>query len=171
MTNRRGLLNVFMMTAVALLLMAGGCREVNDTLWLQYQPIGSGGWPQGKTMVFEPEPADSAWLGAPVRLGLCIRYRASRPLPPIPLMIELEDETGELAVDTLTIPLFSRDGKPLDAQSFGIAEHTATIVNNLPLRRGLAVCLVPLAPDSATKGLLDIGIKLSANHGTDTPAP
>lgn len=162
MTNLRRLANVFIMTA--LLTIAAGCREVNDTLYASYHDIGEDGLAEGESMVFVAEIADSMRYGNSARMELLIRYRAHKPMGRIPFLLMAEDEKGEICTDTVMLSLFNHDGVPRDPARLGLCRHSLTILPNFPLRRNLSVCIMSLVPCEATDGLQSIGIKISANE-------
>lgn len=161
--------NVFLMMTVSVALSLCGCREVNDTLYLKYADIPDDGWQMYQPVCFNPTAADSAWFGQQMNLELLVRYRSDSPMPSIPILCEMEDETGELRNDTLSLKLFNADAGPLDPGMFGISEATVTLAEQITLTRGLSVCLMPLAPVSSSRGLMSVGIKLRHN-GLNTSA-
>lgn len=169
MGNHRALRAVLTIAA-ALWLLLTSCREVNDTVYSRYADIPSDGWAPQEAVCFEVFPADSSLSGHNMRLELLVRYRASEPVGEIPLEVNVEDESGELLADTLKLRLFDASGNAADPQVFGIAEHAVTLIANFPLRRNLSVRTSPLTGPEETRGLLNIGTKLSksSNHGSDT---
>ncbi|GEM_PF-2866046 len=169
MKNRERFRNVFLMMTVSVALSLCGCREVNDTLYLKYADIPADGWQTYHQVCLDPTAADSVWFGQPMRLELLVRYKASAPMPALPVLCEIQDEDGEIRSDTLRLRTFTADGRPLNPVRFGICEATVPIAMQLPLTRGLSVCLMPLAPEQASRGLLSVGIKM-CHYGFNTSA-
>lgn len=164
--NRRWCLSVIIMIAVAAML-SSGCRRVEDTLYLKYADIGMEGWRQNEPLCYEPQSADTTLRGTRTDMTLMVRYRTGYPLPPLRLVAVAEDVSGELMCDTVKVSLFGNDGTPLVKQRHGICETSLPLMTDLPMRKGLSVCLLPLSPDSLTRGIVNIGIKLST-HGSDS---
>lgn len=154
-------------------LIAGGCRRVENTLYLKYMDISSNGWQRNKPLCFEPAAADTFLRGSLTDMTLNVRYKSSAPLPPLRLIAVAEDESGELMCDTLHVELFDSEGHTLATQHHGVCETSIPLMNRLPLRNKLSVCLLPISEPDLTIGIVNIGIKLSA-HESDTitsPAP
>lgn len=167
MTNRRRLRDVSILTTVVLTLSLAACREVNGTLYSQYADISPEGWQRNEILCFDPYPADSVWTGSDVTLDLNLRYSSDTPMANLPVLVTVEDSERELRADTLRIVLFDTNGNPVTAKHYGICEYTVRLIDKTPLRPGLSVCLVPLAPQDASRGLLNVGITLST-YGSDS---
>lgn len=169
MKNLKRYCNVLLLMTVSAALSLSGCREVNDTLYLKYVDIPSEGWQTYQPVCFDPAAADTLWLGKPMILEMHVRYRPNSPMPSLPLLCEIEDENGEIVCDTLHLQLFDKKGRPGDKAIFGICESSVTLAKQIPLTKGLSVCLTPLGPKSASKGLMGVGIKMS-HYGLNTSA-
>ncbi len=160
MKNRKRFRNVFLMMTVSVALSLCACREVNDTLYLKYADIPADGWQTYHQECFNPTAADSTWFGQPMALELLVRYRSDSPMADFPVLCDIEDENGEIRRDTLVLRTFRPDGRPLSPGKFGICEATVSLAKQLPLTRGLSVCIMPLGPKSASRGLMSVGIKM-----------
>lgn len=143
------------------MLIASGCRNVRDTLYAAYADIPSSGWNPAEPVIFQPFPADTSLVGEKMTLILCARYRTSKPLPPLPLLVSIEDEKEVMRNDTLFLRTFNSDGNPIAKGVLGIAEVTDTLLHDFTLEKGLSVSISPLLPPIDSAGLLNIGIKLS----------
>ena len=156
--------------AVALILLAlPACREVDDTIYMHYLDVPHMGWDMSHPMNFEAFPADSSYIGTPTRMELLVRYLESQPMAEIPVLASVEDENGDIISDTLRLKLFGPQGRPLDPPKFGIAEHVVPLLYHYRLRPGLSVNLIPLAPANASKGLLNIGVRLAKDADRSMP--
>ena len=141
------------MMTVLWVVFGPGCRRVNDTIYSHYADIPADGWNMYDTRCFEPEITDTTLYGTPVSLTLAVRYDARSPLGEIPVRYDgfsLDD---------------NRD--PVDPARYGICEHTVTLSHNMPLKRGLSVCLTPLSGKNSSQGLRNVGIKIDCN-GSDS---
>lgn len=147
-----------------LIVVATGCRKVNNTLYIHYADLEAAPGRPIKPVSFEPWPADSAWNGHRMDLTLMVRYREHLPMAPLRLIAAIEDAEGEIRNDTLTIDLFDNQGNPRIDSRFGICEWSDTLLHDFTLRPGLSVCLTPLNSAENTKGVLNIGIKLSSHE-------
>ena len=145
--------------AVALILLAlPACREVDDTIYMHYHDVPRSGWDMSHP-----------YIGTPTRMELLVRYLESQPIAEIPVLASVEDENGDIVSDTLRLKLFGPEGRPLDRPKFGIAEHVVHLLNHYRLRPGLSVNLIPLAPANASKGLLNIGVRLAKDADRSMP--
>ena len=135
------------MMTVLWVLFGSGCRRVNDTIYSHYADIPADGWNMYDTRCFEPEITDTTLYGTPVSLTLAVRYDARSPLGEIPVRYDNAD--------------------PVDPARYGICEHTVTLSHNMPLKRGLSVCLTPLSGKNSSQGLRNVGIKIDCN-GSDS---
>lgn len=104
-----------------------------------------------------------------MQLVMHVRYMQSRPVGTFPVLVNVEDESGELLVDTVRVQLFDHRGHALYPRKFGLAEYTVTLMDNFPLRKGLSVNLTPLTEGVTTTGILNVGVQLK-RYGSDTAA-
>lgn len=155
---------VFIMMTVLWVLFGSGCRRVNDTIYSHYSDIPADGWNIYDTRCFEPEITDTTLYGAPVSLTLAVRYDARCPSGEIPVRCDIADENGDIRTDTVRLRLFDENAEPIDPARYGICEHTVTLSHNMPLKRGLSVCLTPLSGKNSSQGLRNVGIKIDCNE-------
>lgn len=147
--------------ACVLLLVAGSCRRVEQTVYSSFQRAGKNGWDPEEPLVFMPWPADSAeTLSRTYRLTLHVRYKSENPIPPLPISILIEDDEGNTHTDTVTVALFDNAGHPLGTGKWGIYMAGDTLMRSLLLQPGFLVTLSPLLPKQSTRGILDVGLSL-----------
>lgn len=164
MTNRAWQLYVILMTGVLMILMAG-CRRVDSILYSHYTDLPASGWPRYESKCFQP---DSTLEGRKTDMTLNVRARASRPLPAIPVIVSVDDETGQAYCDTIDITMFNPDGSPMGKTRYGICEKSFPIMSGFTVKKGLSICLIPLAPERFTAGMLNIGITLEDHESAAT---
>lgn len=160
MSNAGVLWKTIMVMVIVLIAMAG-CRNVGDTLYIKYADIPAEGWNPAEPVDFNPAPADTSFLGSPMNLILCVRYRIHKPMAELPVLISVEDESGSIINDTVNVRTFAPDGTAIGKGGMGIAEISDTLLRGYILGRDLSVRTASLVAPKLSEGLLNIGIKLT----------
>lgn len=159
MRNGRVWCKIIITIAMVMFAMAG-CRNVGDTLYVQYADIPPEGWNPAEPVVFKPAAADTSLNGQRMNLILLVRYRIHKPMADLPIMISIEDESGIIRNDSIMIRTFTPDGIPLGKGGMGIAEISDTLLRGFIPDRGLLVRTASLVAPKSSEGLLNIGMKL-----------
>lgn len=142
--------------------LLGSCRRVDRTVFASFVDIGETGWDPVNVIGFNPWPLDSVSTPSD-RYGLSVIVRFDPATAPsgLPLFVRLEDENGEIATDTLRIVLKDDDGHPRGRKSLVLSEVAHEIRRDLSLTDGFSVELTTLLPADMTRGITNIGVKMT----------
>ena len=136
---------------------------MSPVVYSEFAPIDDSGIPQNWEYTFTPVPFDSAEIEeGRFDLIAVVRYSNSCASKSVILDVEsLSLEHSQPDSARVTIPLFSPDGEPLGRGNWGILEITDTLSKGISIPEGYVVSLSSPLDEKATKGILDIGLKLS----------
>ena len=116
------------------------------------------GWTNAQKIVFTPDSASVATTH-PSRMILFVRYKTETNTHHLLLAFDFESVAG-ISADTINIPLFHPDGKPVGKGNLGILETCDTITLPHPILPGWEATVTPATGMSVIKGINTIGITL-----------
>lgn len=154
---------------ILLCLMTTACGKLTPTVYSEFADIEGDGIPQNWEYTFSPVPFDSAEIAAG-RFDMAIVVRYSNRCTSKSVIFDVESISLEHAKPDsvrITIPLFATDGTPLGKGNWGVYETADTLAKDIKLAEGYVVSLSSPLDKDATKGILDIGIKLSRSGQED----
>ena len=145
-------------------LILSGCRgkDTDKAVYSDFAEIASDGWAPENVISFEPMPRDSDFSQAN-RYDLEVVWRVSQRhnVRKFPAVVIIEDESGIISKDTLEIDMTGNNDSDARLRSqLGVSELTMKVDSGFTLKDGYALTLYPLAEKEATKGLLNVGVRL-----------
>lgn len=149
------------------------CGKLTPVVYSEFVNIGDKGIPQYWDYTFSPVPFDSTEL----ELGhydviLIVRYSNKCVSRSVIFDIESFSITQSHPDSTrVEIPLFKTDGVPVGKGNFGVFEITDTLSRDIKLPEGYVISISTPIPEEETKGIIDIGIKLSRTGQTELNIP
>ncbi len=142
-----------------LILISGGCIPADTPAYLKFEEIPNDGWPQDYALEFTPCPDDSCGLaGENYQMTLILRTPARHTLSSLPLVVTYDDDKGTLAEDTIVLKPESKEMSK--HREYGVCEYEITLRDKLRLSPGFTVTLTPLADETKSSGLLNVGLRL-----------
>lgn len=147
-----------MLTASMLAAGLISCEKTGLVSYSRFEKIGSEGWNPEDVISFEPTPADTAESREThYEMELVLRYSLRSGERRIPIVVNVEDENGQISSDT--VAALDPDWK--EKASYGVREISRVVSADMKLTDGYAVSVNPLAPREYSRGLLNVGLKLT----------
>lgn len=148
---------------ILLFMVMTACGKISSVVYSEFADIEGDGIPQNWEYTFSPVPFDSAEI-ATGRFDLIAVVRYSNTCASKSVILDVESlslEHSQPDSARVTIPLFTPDGTPTGKGNWGILEITDTLSRGISIPEGFVVSLSSPLDADATKGILDIGLKLS----------
>lgn len=148
-------------SAVLALLLFTACNVGENTAYSHFEEIPVDGWDPVDILIFEPRPADSvAAMSRTYSMDLILRYSARKDIAMLPVVMTIENDSGELRCDTILLHPDSVSRGMSGRIKYGVHEVTFNLDSAVRLSEGYTVSLMPLSPKENTDGLLNIGLTL-----------
>lgn len=144
---------IFVMTAFLI-----SCDNRPEGVWSDHAGTPEDGWHSDQHLVFQPDSMITEDHKCD-RLLLFIRYNQDTNLLSIPLSVTVESD-GSSQCDTITIPLFNEDNKPVGRGNWKIFTVTDTLILISPITPGTEISISPIETDPVAKGIMNIGVTL-----------
>ncbi len=154
---------------ILLSLLLAACGHLTPVVYSEFATIGEEGLITNWGYTFSPVPFDSTEIDSG-RFDLLLIVRYSNRCVSKSVILDVESlsinrpEPDSLRVD---IPLFDNEGNPFGKGNFGIYETVDTIASGITLSEGYTVFVSSPLPEKETRGITDIGIKLSRTGKTE----
>lgn len=145
------------------LLILSACGKDTPVVYSEFVTIGEKGIPLDWEYTFSPVPYDSAEL-ATGRFDVIVLVRYSNRCVSKNVILDAESLSLEHTQPDslrLNIPLFDPNGNPLGTGNLGVYEIADTIATGMRIPEGYVISLSSPVSSEETKGVLDIGIKLT----------
>lgn len=156
------MLTVIIMSALAFCSCGG--KKHSASAKLIFDRIDASGLDPAQTIWFEPLEQDSTLAeGDRCDLQLILRFSQRHEQLPLPVTIQLETPSGTIANDTLLVGGTSDKYEIEKTQNFGITEFTINLAKEIVLQPGLAIGVNTPVPKEKTRGLLNVGLRVSPN--------
>lgn len=139
------------------------CGKINPVVYSEFANIGPDGIPQNWEYTFAPCPFDSSEI-ATGRFDLIAVVRYSNTCASKSVILDVESLSLEHAKPDsarVIIHLFSPEGAPTGKGNWGILEISDTLSQGIAIPEGYVVSLSSPLDEDTTKGILDIGLKLT----------
>lgn len=148
---------------ILLSAVLSACGKMTPVVYSEFANINGDGIPQDWEYTFCPVPFDSTEIeSGRFDLIAVVRYTNSCASKSVILDVEsLSLEHSQPDSAQVTIPLFTADGVPTGKGNWGILEVSDTLSRGISIPEGFVVSLASPLDEEATKGILDIGLKLS----------
>lgn len=116
-------------------------------------------WMPGGVVEFTPQLFDSLESRRhPFDLQVSVRYTRNCQADEIVMVIEeMSLDNGVSEPDTVVVPLFSPEGKPLGKGSYNVFERSVTLHEGFPLPEGYTFSVTPVMP---VNGVISVGYRL-----------
>lgn len=137
----------------------------NQIVYSHFETISREGWDPMEMLVFEPTTSDSSAIsgrGNKYDVELILRQSASANIGKVPLVVTLDDYSGVSRSDTIVVDLSGEPEKSaIIKKHYGVKETTVDAKHGVTLTELSSISLSPLCRQEKTRGLLDVGIRIS----------
>lgn len=153
-----------MLQAVVLsLILFPGCVRKGAPSYSHFEEIPASGWDPLDVLVFEPAAFDTtAAPGTRYDITLVMRCSGRHKPSAMPVAVTLEDANGTLRTDTLTIDHSAPSEHMSKRSAYGVTELRIPLYSGIPLTEGLTLSLENFRKKESTKGVLNIGVIMTA---------
>lgn len=141
------------------------CGKFTPVVYSEFVNIGEEGISQNWEYTFSPVPFDSTEINnGRYDVILVVRYTANCVSKNIILDVEsFSSESTQPDSARLNLSLFSDDDTPIGRGNLRVFEISDTLFRSIsiPFRDGYVISISSPLPKEETKGIIDIGVKLS----------
>lgn len=148
---------------ILLSAVMSACGKLTPVVYSEFADIEGDGIPQNWEYTFCPVPFDSAEIVSG-RFDLIAVVRYSNTCASKSVILDVESlslEHSKPDSARVSIPLFFPDGTPTGKGNWGILEVSDTLARGISIPEGFVVSMSSPLDEEATKGILDLGLKLS----------
>lgn len=149
-------------------IMFAACGKATPVVYSEFVDIDKDGIPPNWEYTFSPVPFDSTEMVNGL-FDVIVLVRYSNRCASKNVILDVESLSLEhMQPDSvrLSIPLLDSTDKPLGEGNLGVFETADTLARGIRIPEGYVVSLSSPLPSEETKGIIDIGIKLSRSGQT-----
>lgn len=150
-----------MILSLFVILCMTGCGSNDGLCYSEYEHIEEEGWDPMRILGFSPSPVDTlASDEDKYMVVVTLRYTDECQAADVPVMVNEQDEDGEIASEVRKIRLRNDSGKTLGRKGLVFYELSDTLRSGFKLPKNYWVELASLAPAEYTRGISEVGMEL-----------